>query len=120
MRPLLPQSKFNFPVLIKLVVIYGVVALVILLCVVVLEFAVSGFGTYRFVFQLDGVRGVIGVLKEDFVGMDSSFMGAIRQADLLTISMPISAGGIFGVFHYIFVRRRKTVFNIQESSKSDA
>jgi len=109
MRSLLPQSKVNFPVLFKLMVIYGVVALIVLLCVVVVEFVVSGFGTYRFQFKFFGVTGLIGVLKEDFVGMDSSFMRTIRQTDLLTILIPFGAGGILGVFHYIFVRNRRSI-----------
>ncbi len=106
--------------LFKLLVIYGVVALIILLCVVVVEFVVSGFGHYRFQFQWLGVTGLIDVLKEDFVGMDSSFMRTIRQADSLTILIPFGAGGIFGVFHYIFVRRRKSdIQMIEESLESE-
>jgi hypothetical protein len=40
MRSLLPQSKVNFSVLFKLVVIYGVVALIVLLCVAVVGFVI--------------------------------------------------------------------------------
>jgi hypothetical protein len=41
--------------------------------------------------------------------MDSSFMRTIRQTDLLTILIPFGAGGILGVFHYIFVRNRRSI-----------
>ncbi len=120
MRPLLPQSKFNFPVLLKLVVIYGVIALIVLLCVVVVDYVIHRFDYYWTDYTIFGKSTLLDNLDRDFVGMDSNFMRTIHKAPLLTLLAPIGAGGVFGVIHYIFVRRRKSVFKIQESSKSDA
>lgn len=42
-------------------------------------------------------------------------MRTIRRVDVLTILIPFGEGGIFGVFHYIFVRRRRS--NIPQFKK---
>jgi hypothetical protein len=78
MRPLLPQSRFNFPVLLKLVGIYGVITLIVLLCVVAVGFAVSNLNSYRFAFENFGKRVLIEMLRYDFVGMDSDFIRIIK------------------------------------------
>ncbi|MES2981813.1 MAG: hypothetical protein V4727_05815 [Verrucomicrobiota bacterium] len=105
MRPLLPQSKFNFSVLLKLVAIYGFITLIVLLCVVVVAFAVS---------ESDE-------LKEDFVGKDIDFIWMISRSPLLTVLAPFGAGGVLGVLHYIFVRRRSSdIQTIEESLESEA
>lgn len=51
-----------------------------------------------------------------FAGMDSSFMRTIRQADLLTILIPFGVGGVFGLFHYIFVRKSCSIIQTTEES----
>jgi hypothetical protein len=119
MRPFLPQSKVNFPVLFKLLVIYGVVALIVLLCVVVVEFVIHRFDYYWRDYTIFGKSTLLDNFDRDFVGMDSNFMRSIRKNPLLTLLAPLGAGGIIGVIHYIFVRRRKSIYNIQESSKSN-
>lgn len=119
MRPFLPQSKVNFPVLFKLVVIYGIIALIVLLFVFLLDFLIPKLDHYRDYYKFYGKSGTMESFREDFLGMDSEFMKVIGELPLLSILAPIGAGGVFGVIHYIFVRRRKSVYNIQESSKSD-
>jgi hypothetical protein len=108
MRPFLPQSKFNFPVLLKLIAIYGVITLIVLLCLVVLVFVVPRIGYYIDEFQWGGMSGLVGELSEDFVGKDSDFIWMISRSPLLTVLAPFGVGGILGVFHYIIVRKRRS------------
>ncbi len=120
MRPLLPQSRFNFPVLFKLVVIYGVVALIVLLCVVVVDFVIHRCDYYWRDYTIFGKSTLLDNLDRDFVGMDSNFMRTIHQTPLLTLLAPFGTGGILGVIHYIFVRRRKSdIQTIEESLESE-
>jgi H+/Cl- antiporter ClcA len=120
MRPFLPQSKVNFPVLFKLMVIYGVVALIILLCVVLLDFLIPQLDYYRDYYKFYGKSGTMESFREDFWGMDSNFMKVIGELPLLSILAPFGAGGVFGVIHYIFVRKRRSIIQtIEESLESE-
>lgn len=112
MRPFLPQPKYNFPVLLKLVGIYGVVALIVLLCVVVVDFLIPKLAHYRDYYKFYGKSGTMESFREDFLGMDSEFMSVIGDLPLLAILAPIGAGGVFGVIHYVFVRRRRSIIQI--------
>jgi hypothetical protein len=54
--------------------------------------------------------------REDFWGMDSNFMKVIGELPLLSIVAAFGAGGVFGVIHYIFVRKRRSIIRIIEES----
>ncbi len=116
MRPFLPQSKVNFPVLLKLVVIYGVVALIVLLCVVVVAFVVVEGNGYWSYYNRFGIKGIFDELSRDFLGLDSKFIRLISRSPLLTLFAPFGAGGILGVFHYIFVRKRRSIIQTIDES----
>ena len=52
--------------------------------------------------------------------INHEFMKVIGDLPLLSILAPIGAGGVFGVIHYIFVRRRRSyIQTIEESLESE-
>lgn len=118
MRPLLPQPNYSFRVLLKWVVIYGFMVFVILLCVTVFKHA--NFELYWRNYKFLGMAGAIEYINYDFGGWNSSFLRGIRQLSPLIMFLPFGAGGILGVMHYIFVRRRRSIImDMGESSAVD-
>lgn len=117
MRPFLPHSKFNFPVLLKLVAIYGVIALIVFLCAVFVAFVIPRFDYYLEGYEYLGASQVIQDLKRDFMGVDSEFIQTIGRIGLIPALAPLgAAGGVLGVVHYVFVRRRRSIIHVVEES----
>lgn len=109
MRPLVPQPKFNPPLLLKLVLIYGLIMFLLLLCLLVGAHVFDEFRWYLRDYQRGGMASVMESLRMDFWGFDSLFIEGIRQWPFLVSFLPFGIGGILGMVHYIIVRRRKTL-----------
>lgn len=93
--------------LLKLVLIHGLFAFVILLCAAVIEFA--SFDHYWHDFRSFGMGEVVEELGRDFGGVESRFIRSFKYSPPLVVFIPFGAGGILGVVHYIFVRRRRSM-----------
>lgn len=108
MRPLLLQPTYSLRVLLKCVVIYGIITLIVLLFVVLMDFLMPKLEYYRDYYKFYGKSGTMESFREDFWGMDSEFMSVISDLPLLSILVPFGGGGVLGVLHYVFVRKRRS------------
>jgi hypothetical protein len=60
------------------------------------------------------MKRLLDELSWDFGGKDSRFITSISYIPLLVLLIPMGAGGILGVIHYIFIRRRRSIIAMIE------
>ena|GEM_PF-3833575 len=104
MKPLSPQPDFSLNRLARSVLTCGVIALGIFFISVSVAYV---HREYRWGFRRDGLQGVADDFAENMKSPDSDFLLFLKLRSPIACCIPIAVGGIVGVFHYVYVRKRR-------------